>query len=93
MGTLDLSLDLDDAVLAEFDDEARRRSLSPASLAEEAIGAYLEAAKRRRTVITEAVREADRGVFVSREAVDRWVDSWQDGEPGEPPKANIFPQR
>jgi len=37
-----------------------------------------------------AIAEADKGIFVSQEAVDRWMESW--GTENELPMPDIFPE-
>ena len=49
-----------------------------------------EAKRERRSASRLAVEEADRGMFISRAAMDRWVSSW-DGDQAEPPEPDIGP--
>lgn len=44
----------------------------------------------KRTAICEAVVEADKGIFISREKMDAWVSWGTDSEPP-PPEPDIFP--
>lgn len=45
--------------------------------------AYVEAKERARAAIRDAEAEADKGVFISSDATDKWVRSW--GSEGELP--------
>jgi len=39
-----------------------------------------------------AVAEADKGIFVSQEAVDRWMESWGTENELPMPEPDIFPE-
>ena len=41
--------------------------------------------------IQKAKKEADKGVFISHEAMDKWLDSWGTENELPAPKADIFP--
>ena len=91
MATENLSIPLDVGLKADLEAEARRERRPESWIAERAIEAYLAAKKRKREAIDLAVTEADEGVFVSKEAVDRWVESWSSGEAATKPAPDIFP--
>lgn len=91
MATENLSIPLEVGLKADLEAEARRERRSESWIAERAIEAYLAAKKRKREAIDVAVTDADKGVFVSKEAVDRWVESWSNGEAAIKPAPDIFP--
>ncbi|GGE21585.1 hypothetical protein GCM10011390_46160 [Aureimonas endophytica] len=87
------SILIDDGMKADLEREAARAGVSSSVIAEQAIGALLEARAAKRQAIEAAIADADRGVFVSREAMDRWVMSWGTDDELEPPKPDIVPSR
>ncbi len=91
MATENLSIPLDVGLKADLEAEARRERRPESWIAKRAIEAYLAAKKRKREAISLAVAEAENGVFVSSEAVDRWVESWSSGEEATRPAPDIFP--
>lgn len=42
--------------------------------------------------LRQAIAEADRGIFVSSEAVDRWMESWGTENELPMPEPDIFPE-
>ena len=74
--TSPFSLRLPEGTRSRLEDEARRSDRSASYVATKAIEAFLDARDRKRTAIDTAIAEADKGVFVSQEAVDRWMESW-----------------
>ncbi|HDZ73062.1 MAG TPA: hypothetical protein ENH55_09845 [Aurantimonas coralicida] len=91
MATENLSIPLEVGPKTDLEAEARRERRSESWIAERAIEAYLAAKKRKREAIDVAVTDADKGVFVSKEAVDRWVESWSNGEAAIKPAPDILP--
>ena len=73
--------------------EAARQDRSVAWLAKKAIAAMKVDAEDRRRAIREALAEADKGVFVSSEAVNAWMDSWDTDNELPPPEPDTFMKR
>jgi predicted transcriptional regulator len=90
MGERPLSLHLEDRLRQSLEEEARLRDVPEADVAEEAIREFLDRQAWLRREIAEAVQEADKGVFISQEAMDRWVDSWGTGNELPPPEPDVF---
>jgi predicted transcriptional regulator len=67
---------IDSVVNDALEREAAFEHASPWAVAEKAISAYVEAGEAKRIAISRAIEEADAGVFISAEAIDRWVESW-----------------
>ena len=86
--SLRLSSDLKDRLEAVAEDEDRSASY----IATKAIEAFLDARDARDRAIREAVEEADKGIFVSSEAVDRWMESWGTDNELPMPEPDIFPE-
>jgi predicted transcriptional regulator len=80
---------------SRLDPETRRRLEAEAGamdrpiswVATRAIEAYLAAREAERAAIEAALAEAERGVFVSGEAVEAWIESWGGDEVPMPPSA------
>ena len=51
---------------------------------------YLNVRERRRKAIDEALVQADKGVFISQESVETWVDSLGTDNELPPPEPDIF---
>lgn len=84
------SLLIDDGMLRELDREAALNGESPSEVAEAAIGAFLDAKAAKRAAIDAAAKEADKGIFISREAIERWMHSWDTDDELPPPEPDIF---
>ena len=50
----------------------------------------LELREVKKQAVQDAILEADKGIFVSQEAVHDWMDSWDTENELPKPKANIF---
>ena len=50
----------------------------------------LELKEEKKQAVRDAVLEANKGVFVSQEAVHDWMDSWDTENELPEPKADIF---
>lgn len=90
MTTVPFSLRIDPGTKAQLEKEAKRHDRTASYLANQAIKYFLEAKEAKRKAIDEAIKEADKGVFVSEKAVDAWVDSWGREEELPTPKPDIF---
>jgi predicted transcriptional regulator len=84
------SIDISDSIQAELEKQASRERVSPSVIVERALGAYIAAQEMKYAAIDEALAEADKGVFVSREAVERWIDSWDTDNELPPPEPDVF---
>lgn len=91
MGEVPLSLHVDAELKRKLDDEARLQKVSPDDLAERAIEAYLEIRSSEREILRQRIAEADKGVFISGEAMHRWIESWGTENELPPPEPDIFP--
>ena len=70
--------------------EAERQDRSVAWLAKKAIAAMKDDQEAFDRAVDEAVAEAEDGVFVSGEAVHRWLESWGTESELPMPKPDIF---
>lgn len=92
MPSAPFSIRLDEDLKERLKSEAESADRSTSYLAAKAIEAFLEARETKRRAIQEAIQEADKGVFVSRDAVHDWLESWEGNPTAPAPKADIQPK-
>lgn len=92
MTTATFSMRMDTKTKSALEAEAKRRDRSAAYVANEAIGDFLDRRAYKRESLLEAIEEADKGVFISEEAMDRWIESWDTEGELPPPQPDIFPK-
>ncbi len=90
MVTVPFSLRIDPSIKSQLEKEAKRHDRSASYLANKAIKSFLQAKEAKRIAIREAVKEANKGIFVSEKSVDTWVDSWGSENELPTPKPDIF---
>ena len=86
-----LSVILSSEIRERLDAVAESEDRSASDIASSVIEAFLDARDARDEAIREAVAEADKGIFVSQEAVHRWMDSWDTENELPMPEPDIFP--
>lgn len=86
------SVRLPDDLRQEVDEFAKATKRSRSFVVKEAVAAYMDDRKAYLQAIEEAVKEADEGVFISGDAVDRWLASWGTDNVLPMPKPDIFPE-
>ena len=91
MATATFSMRMDAGVKRKLEAQATLENRSAAYLANRAIEGFLERQDAIRESILKAIAEADGGVFVSSEAVERWMERWADGHNDVFPEPDIFP--
>ncbi len=74
----------------QLESEAKALHRPVSRLATQAIEQFLDARTARRRMLEAAVDEADKGVFISEEAMDRWVASWGTDNELSPPEPGVF---
>jgi predicted transcriptional regulator len=93
MSSVPFSLRLNPIVKKRLDAEAKRIDRSSSWLATQAIEAMLEARAAKEEAIRLALIEAEKGEFISSEAMHRWIDSWGTENEVPEPEIDIFPAR
>ena len=73
--------------------EAKRSDRSASYVAKQAIQALKDKTEAKAQIIREAIAEADKGVFISEEKMNAWMDSWDTDGELPPPQPDIFPQQ
>ena len=89
MATERLSLRIDASLKKSLEQEARREDRSASYLAVKAIEAMLRNRVERRAAISAALAEAGKGAFISQEAMDSWVASWNSDAELPPPEPDV----
>ena len=90
MSEVPLSLHVTAELRQELEKEARLLKVSASEIAERAIASYLEIRGAERELLKQRVAEADKGVFISGEAMHRWLESWDTADELSPPEPDIF---
>lgn len=93
MGTSPYLIRLDDTLRQSLEREAEIEDRPPTQLAVRAIRAMLESKAAKRAAIEVALERADQGEFISAEAMNDWIDSWDTEDEVSAPKADIAPNR
>ena len=91
MSTSPYSIRLDDALRQSLEREAEIEDRPPTQLAVRAIRAMLEAKASKRAAIEAALEQANEGTFISAEAMNSWIDSWDTEDEASTPRADITP--
>ena len=85
-----ISLSLDDDTKLRLAAEAEWQSQTEAEVASDAIKTYLARQSQLRKSLEAASIEADKGIFISSEAMMRWVKDLFDGKKTPPPEPDVF---
>ena len=91
MSSTPFSLRLDPELKARLEKQAEREDRSAAYIVQQALSNYLDAKEFFYAEMKRAVEEADKGVFISAEAMHRWMESWDTDNELPPPEPDIFP--
>ena len=88
-----VSIRLDQTLKARLQTAAKAEDRSLSWLAQQAIANFLDHRDFKREQLLLAYAEAEKGVFISDEAVMAWVDSWDTPNELPVPQPDIFPKR
>jgi predicted transcriptional regulator len=91
MATTPFSFRIDEKLKTKLEKAAAREQRSASHVVHQAVTAYLDRQDAKRKAIREAMAEAEKGVFISEEAMDAWIDSWGTERELPPPEPDIFP--
>lgn len=92
MSTTQFSMRISDDLKQSLEAMSKISHRSQSQIATKAITEYVERNEWRLKAIQEAKKEADKGVFVSQEAITDWLDSWGSENELQAPEADIFPR-
>jgi predicted transcriptional regulator len=90
MGEVPLSLHLDAKAMERLQREARQREMPVGDLARSVIERFLEIQDIEREIMAQRIAEADKGVFISEEAMLRWMERLDDDIDAPPPEPDVF---
>ena len=76
-----------------FEQQAKLKDRSLGYMVTESMEQTKRSSEARDQMIRDAMAEADRGVFVSEEAVHKWMDSWVSENELPMPEPDIFLKR
>jgi predicted transcriptional regulator len=76
-----------------FEQQAKRKDRSLGYMVVQSMEQTKRSTEARDQMIRDAMAEADKGVFVSQEAVSKWMDSWDTGNELPVPEPNVFLKR
>lgn len=76
-----------------LEEEAKQKDRSAGYIAAQAIAAQKSRSEARQRIISEAVAEADKGVFISDEKMTAWVMSLGTDHELPEPEPDIFPNQ
>lgn len=86
------SVRLPENLRQQVDAFAKSTKRSRSFIVKEAVELYMDEQQAYLDAIAEAIKEADEGVFISGEAVDRWLASWGTDNVLPMPEPDIFPE-
>ena len=89
MPSSSFSMRIDDELKSAIEEEARREDLSAAQVVTRAVRSHLLAQEAERAAVEAALVEADKGIFISSEAMMAWVQSWGSDDELPMPKPDV----
>lgn len=89
--TTQFSMRISDDLKKSLETISKISHRSQSQIATKAIAEYVARNEWKLKAIQEAKNEADKGVFVSQEAITDWLDSWGSENELQAPEADIFP--
>jgi len=93
MTSVPFSFRLDESLKKRLEQLAQNEERSASYIAVKAIEQFLSANDAKRRAIEAAVKEADQGVFISSQGMNKWMESWGREEELARPEPDIFPSK
>jgi predicted transcriptional regulator len=90
MASSPFSVRLDSKLKKRLEAEAERSSRSAGFVLQQAVEEYLDAKEYFHEEMRKAVKEAEKGEFISEEAMDRWFISLGTDKELPPPEPDVF---
>lgn len=91
MASVPFSVRLDARTKKRLEKTAKAQNRPAGYIVQQAVNQYLDAQEHFRREMEEAYAEAEKGIFVSEEAMHRWMESWDTDDELPPPEPDIFP--
>ena len=92
MATTTFSMRMDEDVKKRVEEIAKFEERSASYIAEKAIKQYLARVEYKKQQIALAEKEAEKGIWISGEAMTAWIESWDTENELPPPEPDIFPE-
>lgn len=89
MNNTPFSLRIDASTRTKLKREAKQSRRSESYVAQEAIKSYLETSEQKRKAVNTALKQAQKGKFISSKSMHAWVDSWGTKKEIAPPDEDI----
>lgn len=93
MTTTQFSMRLPEGLKNSLKEISELSHRSQSQIATRAIAEYVEKNEWKMRAVAEAVEEADKGIFISHEKIDNWLDSWGTENELSAPTPDIFPNK
>jgi predicted transcriptional regulator len=93
MSTTPFSMRIDTDIKARLERRAELEDRSAGYIVQKAVSEYLDAKDYMIKCFREAEVEADKGIFISEQAMDVWVRSWDTDDELPPPEPDVFPAK
>ena len=90
MANVPFSLRINDELKARLEAEARQLDRPASYVATKAIESYLARCEAKRHAISQAIAEADKGIFISSDKMTAWVNTWGTDQENNLPEPDIF---
>jgi predicted transcriptional regulator len=90
MGEVPLSLHVTAKLKGDLEKEAHLLHVSESEVVEKAVEFYLDQLALKRQILKEAAAEADKGVFISSEAMLAWMERLETDIDAPPPAPDVF---
>jgi predicted transcriptional regulator len=92
MATTTFSMRMDEDVKRRVEEIAKFEERSASYVAEKAIKQYLARIEYKKQQLELAEKEAEKGVWISGEAMTAWIESWDSEDELPTPEPDIFPE-
>lgn len=93
MATTQFSMRIPDELKKSLEVISQISHRSQSQIATKALSEYVQRNEWKLKAIQEAKKEANKGVFISQEAISDWLDSWGTENELEAPEPDIFPNK
>jgi len=88
-----LTIDLDDDLMLRLQQQAEAQGMPLERLVTEVLQRLIRAQEEKQRIIDEALAEAEKGRFISSEAMHRWMASWDTDDELPPPEPDVIIKR
>jgi predicted transcriptional regulator len=90
MTSVPFTFRIDEEIKLLLEKEAKIEDRSASNIVQRAVTDYLDAKAYKRECIREALLEAEKGEFISEEAIEAWMNSWGTENELPMPEPDVF---